>query len=564
MSGVNMVEGLGDVLVRHGALDAAALAAAEAARQPDERLDQTLLRLNAVAPQPLAAALAEYTGLELVSLGEAFEPDPALLAQIPTRLVFAGRFLPYQRGAAGLTVATCDPFRLDELDELRILLGESIEACLAPIDEVEGAIRRLYGVGADALDRAATEGAAVDAGVVETESDEEHDDAALVQFVNKLLWDAVEARASDVHVEPTERELRVRYRIDGVMQPARLPRELKRFQAAIVSRLKIMAKMDIAERRLPQDGRIRLGRNGRELDVRVSVLPTLFGEGLALRILDQGAQGSRDLSQLGMSPEHSKTLADFLALPHGIVLVTGPTGSGKSTTLYGGLMELDRDALKIITVEDPVEYRLSGVSQIQVHAKIGLTFSRGLRSILRHDPDVVMIGEIRDTETAQIAVQASLTGHLVLSTLHTNDAAGALPRLIDMGVEPYLVAATVEGLMAQRLVRRICPACREPHPHEHGLEQLLAELGVEPSAEVKHGAGCSECFETGYRGRAGIFELVPVSDALRELASENASAVALRTQVRKEGNLSLRDDGVRLLRAGTTTPAEVVRVTRAE
>jgi len=558
-----MAESLGDVLVRQGAIDPSGLKVAESARLSDERLDQALLRLGSVQPQSLAAALAEYTGLELVSLGEAFEPDPDLLARIPTRLVFAGRLLPYQRGPHGLTVATCDPFRLDELDELRIICGEAVEACLAPTDEVEGAIRRLYGVGADALDRAAVEGAAAEAAVTKGEVDEEHDDAALVQFVNKLLWDAVEARASDVHVEPTERELRVRYRIDGVMQPARLPRELKRFQAAIVSRLKIMAKMDIAERRLPQDGRIRLGRNGRELDVRVSVLPTLFGEGLALRILDQGTQGARNLAQLGMSADHAKTLAGFLSMPHGIVLVTGPTGSGKSTTLYGGLMELDREALKIITVEDPVEYRLSGVSQIQVHSKIGLTFSRGLRHILRHDPDVVMIGEIRDAETAQIAVQASLTGHLVLSTLHTNDAAGALPRLIDMGVEPYLVAATVEGLMAQRLVRRICPECREPHPDEHGLEQLLAELQVAPDTPIKHGAGCHECFETGYRGRAGIFELVPVSDALRELASDNASAVTLRAQVRKEGCASLREDGVRLLSQGVTTPAEVVRVTRA-
>ncbi|MEZ6187022.1 MAG: GspE/PulE family protein [Planctomycetota bacterium] len=559
-----VAESLGDVLLRHGALDPQGLAAAEAARQLDERLDQALLRLGSVPPQAVAAALAEYTGLELVSLGEAFEPDPELLSHIPTRLVFAGRFLPYQRGPHGLTVATSDPFRLDELDELRLLRGEAIEACLAPADEVEGAIRRLYGVGADALDRAVQEGGAVDHAQDASEVDEDHDDAALVQFVNKLLWDAVEARASDVHVEPTERELKVRYRIDGVMQPARLPRELKRFQAAIVSRLKIMAKMDIAERRLPQDGRIRLGRNGRELDVRVSVIPTLFGEGLALRILDQGSQGARDLSQLGMSESHAKLLGGFLSLPHGIFLVTGPTGSGKSTTLYGGLMELDREALKVITVEDPVEYRLSGVSQIQVNAKIGLTFSRGLRHILRHDPDVVMIGEIRDTETAQIAVQASLTGHLVLSTLHTNDAAGALPRLIDMGVEPYLVAATVEGLMAQRLVRRNCPACLEPHPDEHGLDPLLAELGVAPDAPIKHGAGCPECFETGYRGRAGIFELVPVSDTLRELASDNASAVALRAQVRKEGHPSLRADGVRLLLQGVTTPAEVVRVSRAE
>ncbi len=431
---------------------------------------------------------------------------------------------------------------------------------------LDGAIARLYGVGADALDRAAEEGVRTVALDEEaTEGDlEAQDDAALIQFVNRLLLDAIAERASDIHVEPTARDLTVRYRVDGVLQPAQLPRELKRFQAAIISRLKIMANLDIAEKRLPQDGRIRLRLGGREVDVRVSILPIIHGEGVCLRILDQGGKSGLTLEQVGLASQHADALRRMLDAPHGIVLVTGPTGSGKSTTLYAGLREIDRETLKVITVEDPVEYRLAGISQIQVKEKIGLTFAAGLRSILRHDPDVVMIGEIRDGETADIAVQSALTGHLVLSTLHTNDAAGAVPRLIDMGVEPYLVAATVEGLIAQRLLRRVCGTCAQEVPVEAADRPWLEELGLLELRKLRKGKGCEACSNRGMFGRIGIFEMLPIDDGFRELATNAASAVKLRHYARDKGHKSLRDDGVRLVREGVTTPDEVARITRAE
>jgi type II secretory ATPase GspE/PulE/Tfp pilus assembly ATPase PilB-like protein len=327
--------------------------------------------------------------------------------------------------------------------------------------------------------------------------------------------------------------------------------------------LKIMANLDIAEKRLPQDGRIKIRAGGKELDMRVSIIPTLYGEGVVLRILDNSGLG-RGLGEVGMAPEHTAVFQELLDMPHGIMLVTGPTGSGKSTTLYAGLQTVDRKSLKVITVEDPVEYRLNGVAQIQVKEKIGLTFARGLRSILRHDPDVVMIGEIRDRETAEIAVQASLTGHLVLSTLHTNDATGAITRLIDMGVEPYLVASTIEGLCAQRLVRRVCKACAvagpaKEDPHWKELQQLGVQLET-----INRGKGCETCRGTGFRGRVGIFELIKVTDGLRELAMDGANAVKLRNYAREKGFKGLRDDGIRVLRTGVSTPEEVLHATTDE
>ncbi len=559
-----MGQRLGEILVARGVVTVEEVAQALAARAAGERIGEALIRLGFASCADVARALAEQTGLPVVELRE-LAPEEAALSAVPTRFVFKNRVMPLARENGLLRVATADPFCLAELDELRLLTGLDVEPQLAAFDELEETIRRHYGVGAEALDRAAQEGIAQSAGDEEEGDLEGDDDAALIQFVNRLLLDALDARASDIHVEPTQHDLKVRYRVDGVLHPAVLPRELKRFQAAIVSRIKIMANLDIAEKRLPQDGRIRLKLSGRELDVRVSVMPTLYGEGLALRILDSGGRSSGlSLEQVGLAAHHAAVFRKMLAAPHGIVLVTGPTGSGKSTTLYAGLGELDREALKVITIEDPVEYRMVGVSQIQVRDKIGLTFARGLRHILRHDPDVVMVGEIRDQETAEIAVQAALTGHLVLSTLHTNDAAGAVARLVDMGVEPYLVAATIEGLLAQRLLRRVCASCARPTPVSEADRPQLVELGLGDLEALTRGAGCEACDGQGYRGRTGIFELVPVDDGLRELATQAASAVRLRAYARERGHASLRDDAVRLVREGVTTPAEVARVTRAE
>jgi len=388
------------------------------------------------------------------------------------------------------------------------------------------------------------------------------EDASIVRFVNQLLTEAIGRRATDVHVEPFENELRVRYRVDGVLQDAAVPAEIRQFHAAIVSRIKILSSLDIAEKRLPQDGRIKLLVAGREMDVRVSVIPMLHGEAVVLRLLDRSA-ALLGLAQLGMSVRDRESFESMLELPHGIILVTGPTGSGKTTTLYAGLSEINDVARKIVTIEDPIEYHLRGINQIQVSTKAGLTFALGLRAILRHDPDIVLIGEVRDFETAEIAVQASLTGHLVFSTLHTNDAPGAPTRLVDMGVEPYLVASSLEAVLAQRLVRLVCRRCVEEIPASDAA-MLRSRYGEEIAGPLLRGRGCRECQGTGYHGRTGIFEFMHVTDDVRALVLERASSRAIRAAAAAHGMRSLRDDGWRLVREGLTTVDEVIRVTKDE
>jgi general secretion pathway protein E/type IV pilus assembly protein PilB len=384
-------------------------------------------------------------------------------------------------------------------------------------------------------------------------------EASVVRLVNEILLEAVEQRASDVHLEPQERGLRIRYRVDGLLHSQPAPPEINRFQAAILSRLKIMARLNIAEKRLPQDGRIKLRVAGRDIDVRVSVIPMLYGEGVVLRILDKGRMVF-NLKSIGMDDRTYEIFEELIGYPHGILLVTGPTGSGKTTTLYSALNEVKSDNTKIITVEDPIEYHLDGINQIQVHSRIGLTFAAGLRSILRHDPDVILIGEIRDYETAESAIQASLTGHLVFSTLHTNDAAGAFTRLVDMGVEPYLVASTVEAVMAQRLVRTICPECRETYqPEDRDLPDDFPRDGL---GTLARGTGCRNCQGTGYLGRIGVFELLRTTDPIRDLTLKRASSSAIRNQAASEGMYSLREDGWRKVQAGVTTIEEVLRVSK--
>jgi type II secretory ATPase GspE/PulE/Tfp pilus assembly ATPase PilB-like protein len=388
------------------------------------------------------------------------------------------------------------------------------------------------------------------------------EDASIITFVNQILAEAIERRATDVHFEPFEDALRVRYRVDGVLQEAIIPPEVRQFQPAIVSRLKILSHLDISEKRLPQDGRIKLRVSAREIDVRVSVIPMLHGEAVVLRLLDRSTT-LRGLELLGMSPRDRKAFERVLDLPHGIVLVTGPTGSGKTTTLYAGLSRINDIERKIITIEDPIEYHLRGINQIQVASKAGLTFSRGLRSILRHDPDVILIGEIRDRETADIAVQASLTGHLVFSTLHTNDAPGALTRLVDMGIEPYLVASSLETVLAQRLVRLICASCREAFaPSEQDLGAW--NLGAAAPKVIYRGKGCRQCQGTGYHGRTGIFEVMPINEDIRGMILERNSAGEIRKVAAQQGMRSLREDGWRLVEEGRTTVEEVLRVTKDE
>jgi general secretion pathway protein E/type IV pilus assembly protein PilB len=460
-------------------------------------------------------------------------------------------------------VATSRLFATQGLDTLKTLTGLKFKPVLAPSEAVQREMKKRLGVGADTIDTLGEEAPlqVVDENKEDdTNLDSAAEDASIIRFVNQVLRDAIELRASDIHLEPFEDELRIRYRIDGVLQEIPVPAQIKRFQPAIVSRVKILSHLNIAEKRLPQDGRIKIRIENSEVDIRVSVIPMLHGEAVVMRLLRQNAT-LRGMGELGLDARELKSFRRILGLPHGIILVTGPTGSGKTSTLYTALNEINDSVRKIITIEDPIEYQLRGINQIQVLEKAGLTFARGLRAILRHDPDVLLIGEIRDQETAQIAVQASLTGHLVFSTLHTNDAPGALTRLVDMGVEPYLVASSLEAVLAQRLVRVLCPECRQ-EDDSPTTQALKAQLDFPRDLRVYRAVGCRECRNTGYHGRRGIFEWMDMTNEIQQMILKNCSSGEIREAAMRSGMRTLSDDGWRLVRDGVTTPEEVLRVTK--
>src|SRR5687768_8850531 len=457
----------GEILLKRGLLDERQLALVRSRQVEGSRLDQTAVEMGLVSEEAVLRAVGEEVGLDFVDLAET-EVDLSLLGSFPPKLIHRQSLFPIARHNGSLVVATSDPFDLYPLDELSAATGLTVEPVLASKREIARLIKTHLGVGSETVDSLMAKTADSQVELLEeletdgSELSEMAQEASVVRLVNEILLEALELRASDVHIESQEHGLKVRYRIDGILHPQPLPPEIHRFQAAIISRLKIMARLNIAEKRLPQDGRIKLRVSGRDVDVRVSVIPMIHGEGIVMRLLDKGRMEFK-LRKIGMEQDQYEVFRDLIRLPHGIILVTGPTGSGKSTTLYSALVEIKDEDTKIITTEDPVEYQLEGINQIQVHPKIGLTFGHSLRSILRHDPDIVLVGEIRDLETAENAIQASLTGHMVFSTLHTNDSATAFTRLIDMGVEPFLVASTVEGVMAQRLVRTLCQQCRKPY-----------------------------------------------------------------------------------------------------
>jgi type II secretion system protein E len=518
-----------------------------------------------LAEEALLRFLSRELGFAYVELEQrTFTKD--FLAQFPARILLDRHVLPLESDNGQCLVATNNPFDTSAIDELRVATGRDFQVALAPLVDIDRCIKRYLGVGADTVQSMLSEAGENGLRVIDTDADEDMDltqaaeGASIVRFVNQILTEAIELRATDVHIEPFENTLRVRYRIDGVLQEASVAPEVKQFQAAIVSRLKILSKLDIAEKRIPQDGRIKILVAEHEIDVRVSIIPMLYGEAVVLRLLDRSSV-LLGLNKLGMSDPDLNTMRMILERPHGIILVTGPTGSGKTTTLYAALAQINDIQRKIITIEDPIEYQLHGINQIQISRKAGLTFASGLRSILRHDPDVVLVGEIRDSETAEIAIQASLTGHLVFSTLHTNDAPGALTRLVDMGIEPYLVASSLEAVLAQRLVRVICSGCKERIP-ESELAPLRRRFGDELPETLYKGRGCRRCQGTGYRGRVGIFEMMPVTDEVRSLVLENAAAHELRKVATGQGMRSLRDDGFRHLAEGRTTIEEVLRVTK--
>ena len=496
---------------------------------------------------------------------EGLEPDKQVLSLFPARILLKEELLPIRRTDGGIEVATSRLFATQGFDTLKTMTGLRLKPVLAPSEAVLREMKRHLGVGADTID---TLDETAPFEVVDEDKEDGNDldnaaeDASIIRFVNQVLRDAIELRASDIHLEPFEDEFRIRYRIDGDLQEVPVPAQLKRFQPAIVSRVKILSHLNIAEKRLPQDGRIKIRIDEAEVDIRVSVIPMLHGEAVVMRLLRQNAT-LLGLTQLGMDDREVSCFERVLQLPHGIILVTGPTGSGKTSTLYTALAAINDAVRKIITIEDPVEYQLKGVNQIQVNEKSGLTFARGLRSILRHDPDVVLIGEIRDHETAQIAVQASLTGHLVFSTLHTNDAPGAVTRLVDMGVEPYLVASSLEAVLAQRLVRVLCKHCKE-EDHSPAAEAFKQQIGIPASTVIYRSVGCRECRNTGFFGRHAIFEWMDSSNEIRQMILTRASSDVIRDTAHRAGMRTLAEDGWRLVRQGITTVEEVLSVTTAK
>jgi general secretion pathway protein E len=531
-------------------------------RERGERVERLLLDLGFISEEDLQPVLARHLGVDTAVRAD-FPESPVPLGQLSLKYLKRVKAIPIGQANGSLTVAMTDPADFNAIQGIEMATGLAVNACLARERDVLEGLDAAYGDGGEEVG----DGADADLEFVgEDEEDVDHlrdlaSEAPVIRLVNLLINRAVESRASDIHIEPFEQSLKVRYRIDGVLHDIESPP--RRLTAAIVSRIKIMAKLNIAERRLPQDGRIKLRLMGREIDLRVSTLPTLYGESVVLRILDRSSIVVA-LERLGFPADVLGRFEALITRPYGMILVTGPTGSGKTTTLYGALDKLNSPDKKIITIEDPVEYQLTGVNQIHVKAQIGLTFASGLRSIVRQDPDVIMVGEIRDFETAEIAIQAALTGHLVFSTLHTNDAAGAVSRLLEMGVEDYLLASSLLGVLAQRLVRKICKHCARPVVDPPAAWQEMVGGGDGRPVEILEGTGCEECAHTGYRGRSGIFEFIELDDTIRSLILKRSSSDVIREAAVRGGMRTLRDDGWRAVREGVTTVAEIVRVTQEE
>jgi len=565
---------LGDLLVDLGIISREQLQKAlEVQTQTGGKLGRILIQLGFVTEEVLLYFLGKQAGVSYVSLAEYGKIPEEVIKTVPESIVRYQTLIPIAKEGKILTIAMSDPFNVFALDDLRLTTGYDIKVVIAPEKEIKNAIESYYG-SKETIEQAIEEiekGTGESAIEVVKTAEEKKEiisleaaakEAPVVKIVNLLLTGAVKVKASDIHIEPYEKNLRVRYRIDGVLHEQ--PATPKKLQEAVISRVKIMANLDIAERRLPQDGRSKIKTLGREVDLRVSTLPTAFGEKIVIRLLDSSAL-CLDLTKLGFEPEALVTYKKNIALPYGIILITGPTGSGKSTTLYSTLATLNYPDRNIMTIEDPVEYILEGINQVQAKPEIGLTFASGLRSFLRQDPNIIMVGEIRDTETAEIAINAALTGHLVFSTLHTNDAPGAITRLNNMGIEPFLTASTVTLIIAQRLVRVICKECKETYPVPF---DFLATLGVKPEEVnqakeifLSRGKGCEHCSNTGYRGRLGIFELLELNDEIRELILERASTHLLKQAARKSGMTTLREAALRKVLNGIITVEEMLRVT---
>lgn len=576
---------LGEILIERGCINEKQLEEAlKEAKQTGIRIGEAIVKLGFARSEDVLSALATQLNIPFVKLKN-YKIDPTIIDYIPAKIVHHYKVLPLKQEKGVIHIAMSDPLDMRTIDDIRLLLRQEIEPVIATPEDIEEAIKRYYGIGAETIaqmmDNRSKERSEIDkesqnrnfgVEVIAQEREGVEDisasaeDASVIRLVNQILMEAASLRATDIHIEPFENTLRVRYRIDGLLYEAKMPPHIKKFQSAITSRIKIMANLNIAERRLPQDGRIEVKMNGQEYDLRVSIIPTAYGESIDIRILNRSSI-LLSLEELGLSKEGLDQLLALIKRPHGIILVTGPTGSGKTTTLYACLNRLNSIDKMIITIEDPIEYELYGINQIQVNPKIDLTFARCLRSILRHDPNIIMVGEIRDLETAEISIRTALTGHLVFSTLHTNDAPGAVTRLLDMGIEPYLVASSVIGMMAQRLVRVICNHCKKEYEPEPEIASLI-KINNTPidwrKTKLYRGTGCEHCRYTGYSGRTAIFEILTTNEKIKSLIMERAPANVIRAAAIETGMIPLRQDGWRKVLAGITTVDEVLRVTQEE
>jgi general secretion pathway protein E len=557
---------LGDILIEHTRLTEEQLAEVlDIQKTKGGRIGEILVQKNFLTHEEILKALSYQMGMPYVESLSVYEVPTSLVANLSISYAKQYEIVPVEETDAYVTVAVSDPLNHAPVDDLRIMYGKDIRFVIAPPSEIQETINAVYERSTTIIKEVEDEAEAdveydLDQPLDLLEASEE--EAPIIRLVNNLLFRAVKERASDIHIEPFEKDLNVRFRVDGVMKDVLKPP--KRLQAGIVSRVKVMASLNIAEKRLPQDGRIKIRIGGKEIDIRISTVPTSYGERIVMRLADKSST-ILDLDALGFGEESLVKINELISHNHGIILVTGPTGSGKSTTLYSCLSRMDAKSNNILTVEDPVEITIKGVGQVQVNPKIDLTFASALRSFLRQDPDIIMVGEIRDRETAEIAIHASLTGHLVLSTLHTNDAPGAIPRFIDMGVEPFLVASSLLGVIGQRLLRKICPYCKQPAQYS---DEVLKNYGFNPEVfrgkPIFKAVGCDQCIQSGYLGRTVIHELFLVTDEVRGLILQNADSARIKKQAIADGMITIRDDGIRKVLRGETTLEEIMRVTQED
>ncbi|MFA5059234.1 MAG: ATPase, T2SS/T4P/T4SS family [Candidatus Omnitrophota bacterium] len=555
---------LGQLLVDKKLISAQQLETAlKEQKKTGELLGVTLLRLGFVTEETVyLPILADQLGVEFVNLKE-IKISPEAINKIPAKFAYHYKIIPVEFKDDTLTVALTKPLDIHILDDIGLVVKARLVSVLASEKDILEAIRKYYGVGAETIEQMMDTVQPQERTTADFESTEDiGSEASIAKFLHQILAEAYQSRATDIHIEPFEDELRVRYRIDGVLYDARTPSTIKHFKDSINSRIKIMSNLNIAEKRLPQDGRFKTRVGQIDLDLRVSFLPTHYGESVVIRILSSAKLYS--FEELGLYQKDLAALDHLIKKPHGIIFVTGPTGSGKTTTLYSCLARINTLERKIITIEDPIEYQLNGITQIQINPKIGLSFSAGLRSMLRHDPDIMMVGEVRDYETAEIAIQVALTGHLVFSTIHTNDAASAVTRLLDMGVEPYLVSSSVECFIAQRLIRLICPKCKQPGKITPEAIKEFGLKGEEANTAIYEGKGCEFCKMTGYYGREGIYEFLLLNEEMRNMIVARATASQIKAKAIAAGMRTLRQDGWEKVKKGVTTPSEVIRVTQEE